>query len=220
MMKSSAWILMALVAAAVMVGTPAVTEERIEVKVEKHVSSSNGSTAELEHEIQVGLGDAQAVALDVSDLELGESISETTDSGRVVSVTRAESGYRIDVDGREIEVIADGGEPGAVFVHASAPGAFAWHAADGADSGATEVIVRRAGMSPDEVVIMGLGDLDEDARERVVDALRSAGVSKEIRIIPAGDSHAGNVEVFVTSEGDGKEKTRVIRRVETKGEER
>ncbi len=50
--------------------------------------------------------DGEAVKLDLSDLALGESTQVTTDSGKLVNITRDDEGYLIDVEGKEIRVAA------------------------------------------------------------------------------------------------------------------
>jgi hypothetical protein len=48
--------------------------------------------------------DGDPVKLDLSDLEIGDTTQFTTDSGKLVTATRDDEGYLIDIDGKEIRV--------------------------------------------------------------------------------------------------------------------
>ena len=48
--------------------------------------------------------DGEAVKLDLSDLEVGQTTQFTTDTGKLVVATREEDGYLITIDGKEIRV--------------------------------------------------------------------------------------------------------------------
>ncbi len=106
------------------------------------------------------------------DLEIGETRIIETEDGETVEVSRNEDGFtihkgdkttRIDLsgegDGTSVRVIADGQE---------------------LDLDSFTDIKMEKFMPHNSVTISGLDDLDEEARERIRQALQDAGVDKEI----------------------------------------
>lgn len=53
-------------------------------------------------------GDMESQEFDLEDMEVGETREFTTDSGRVVEITRTEDGQRITLDGKEINLHTNG----------------------------------------------------------------------------------------------------------------
>lgn len=66
-----------------------------EVKVQRHVKIALAGDGE---------GGTEAIAIDVENLEIGESRQFFTDSGKEVLLTRTEGGYALEVDGKEIDL--------------------------------------------------------------------------------------------------------------------
>lgn len=74
-----------------------------------------GFAHEEKHAMKVKIvGDGDAI--EVGDLEVGETRQFFTDSGKEVVVTREEHGYELSVDGREIDVVSPGDHHGAAVV--------------------------------------------------------------------------------------------------------
>jgi hypothetical protein len=157
--------------------------------------------------------DSDEVIFDASDLEVGETRYLTSESGKEVAITREENGFRIDIDGDETFVMTpDKGMHKRIMVH-SAAGAEATANAfvvsgEGEGEGHEMVWVSEEsgevhlGGLEDTVFISGAGDLDEYDRERIIDALRDAGIDKEIRFVPSGGSHG--FHFVTTSKVDGE----------------
>jgi hypothetical protein len=155
--------------------------------------------------------DSDAIHLDASDLEVGETRYLTSESGREVAITREENGFRIDIDGEETFVMTPGeGMHKRVMVHSAGTGVATANAfvMAGEGEGHEMLWVTDEGESiqfgglEDMVFITGLGELDEYERNQVIDALRSAGIEKEIRFAPAGGAHG--FHFVTTSEGEGE----------------
>lgn len=63
-------------------------------------------------------GDPDRIELDdLGEMELGETRSYTTDSGKSVLVTRDEEGWELDIDGKKLRVGDHSAGEGDVFVH-------------------------------------------------------------------------------------------------------
>ena len=176
--------------------------------------------------------DVDAIHLDASDLEVGETRYVTSESGQEVAITREENGFRIDIDGEETFVMTPGeGMHKRVMVHSAGSGVATANAFVMAGEGEGHDMlwisdegenVHLEGME-DTVFITGLGDLDEYERNQIIDALRAAGVEKEIKFAPAGGPHGfhflttsgiegegGDVEVEIRKIGPGEEDTNVF----------
>ncbi len=67
------------------------------------------------HVIKVGTGESDLIEADVTDLELGESRSFVTDSGKTVDILKAAEGIEIYIDGERIDI--DGHADGHVEHH-------------------------------------------------------------------------------------------------------
>jgi len=191
-----------LPAAALLFMTPAVAEDSGERKVEIKILAD---------------ADGEAVELDLSDLEVGETRWISTDSGKDVGITREENGYRLDIDGEETFIMSPGdGMHNRVMVHATADGE-----GEGLHSAMSNVwvsgdqqVIELDGMNSDHVFITGLGDLDENQKADIIDALRAAGVEKEVHFAPAGAPHMMSFSTThdVHGEGDATVDVQVLRK--------
>jgi hypothetical protein len=178
--------LVLLPAAALLVMTPAVAEDHVDRKVEIKILAD---------------ADGEGVELDLSDLEVGETRWITTDSGKDVGVTREDDGYRLDIDGEETFIMSPGvGMHNRVMVHATTDhdGGGSYDSTSNVWVNSDHDVINLDSMTGDSVFISGLGDLDENQKADIIDALRSAGVDKEVHFAPAGGPH---VMSFTTSDG-------------------
>lgn len=141
--------------------------------------------------------------LDLSDLAVGETRWITSDSGKDIGITREVDGYRLDIDGEETFIATPGdGAHNRVMVRAIGHGVNAglhesmqnvWVTGD-------QQVIHLDGEGSPGVFISGLGDLDENQKADIIDALRAAGVDKEVHFSPAGGgTHSFT---FMTSGGD------------------
>ena len=49
-------------------------------------------------------GDAEAIEVDIDDMEVGETRQHFTDSGKEVLITKTEEGHTLEIDGKTIEI--------------------------------------------------------------------------------------------------------------------
>ncbi len=64
-----------------------------------------GAEPEIQHRIKLKIQhDDELVAIDAENMEVGETRQSYTESGKEVLFTRTEDGYRLEVDGEEIEL--------------------------------------------------------------------------------------------------------------------
>jgi hypothetical protein len=189
-----------LPAAALLFMTPAMAEDTGERKVEIKILADAGG---------------EAVELDLSDLQVGETRWISTDSGKDVGVTREENGYRLDIDGEETFIMSPGDDMHSrVMVHAMADGV-----GEGLHSAMSNVwvtgdqqVIELDGIESDHVFISGLGDLDENQKEDIIDALRAAGVEKEVHFAPSGSPHMMSFTTDVHADGDTDVNVQVLRK--------
>jgi hypothetical protein len=143
----------------------------------------------------VNADDGEAVKLDLSDLALGETTQHTTDSGKLVTITRDDEGYLIDIEGKEIRVAAlehfdhegdhDGEGPHKIMVKVHADG-------DG-DEGEREIRIEKHVMvtADGETIVSHGGEGDE---------------GHEVRVIRLGDGDGHGVKVLADLDcEDGEE---------------
>ena len=170
---------------------------------------------------RVSFGGDGVQAIDIGDMELGETRYATAASGEEIAITRDEDGYLLEVGGEEIRVgtlgdaahmkVIVGGDTAAFGV-----GSGSWTtedsntiSLDGHNVAFAGNLACLGGGAGDSVTISGAGDLDEFDRERIIDALRDAGVDKDVRFVEKTGFHwitagEGDGNVFVT---DGEEGT-------------
>ncbi|MFQ5670985.1 MAG: hypothetical protein ACE5HD_10780 [Acidobacteriota bacterium] len=165
--------------------------------------AADESTERREMRIVVASGaDAATTGLesvDIGDLEIGETRFLTTDSGKEIAVTREEDGLFLEIDGKEMHIQMDD-EPGTRLFVGGADTA----EADGDQViglSARSICIGRPGADEDVVTLSGLGDLDDARKDEIIDALRSAGIEKEIRFASPGH---GFQFVTVNTDGDAE----------------
>lgn len=161
---------------------------------------ARGDNSDGDNKVKI-VADGETIEFDGNDLEVGESRTFDLENGKTMELTRRDEGLVMTMDGSEI-LLYEGGEGNGAFAHAFSVG-------DGSDFLALEDLET---IGADDVVISGLDDLDESAREAVIKALREAGVEKEIHFSPhgimgfGGDKflklmHAGGASAIFTDEG-------------------
>lgn len=162
--------------------------------------------------------DLDMVKIDISELEVGESRVEWTDSGKEIVVTRTEDGHTITLDGEELDLpqvgehlawTVDGGEAlplghhGAIAISGADAKVFAVEAdgvvhLDGEEGATPQIRMLRVG-SPDvgeSLLASGvLDDLDDETRDRILDELAAI----------AGDAPARHVVVRKVTVDDDEE---------------
>lgn len=125
-------------------------------------------------------GDAEAIDLDIADLEVGETRQMFTESGKEVVITRTEEGYEIDVDGEEIEI---GGHGHLMMVHG--------HGHDDHDA---NIIVKHfeAGDEKGFHFVTGDGEMVEIDLEQRVEWVHEGGADgTQVRVMSLGGHAEG-----------------------------
>ncbi len=168
---------------------------------------------ERQHRIAIKVAaDDELIEIDGSDMEPGETRQSYTDSGKEVLVTRTEEGYRLEVDGKEIDVDLPGGDGhhamfnmessegkkviirkfegegegdghGYHFIHGG-EGDHHWvHQGDGED---VDVVIERLSAAERLAESGVLDDLSEEKRQEILDALREMEpheIHKQVRVM-------------------------------------
>ena len=177
-----------LPAVALMLAVPAWAGDAVERHVKIKVMTDEGG---------------EMTELDLSDLQVGETRWITSDSGKDISITREEDGYRLDIDGEETFIGSPGdGMHNRIMVQAMGHGD-----GEGLHEAMQSVwvtddhkVIHLDTEGADGVFISGLGDLDENQKADIIDALRAAGVDKEVHFSPSGGG--AHSFMFMTSGGD------------------
>ncbi len=125
--------------------------------------------------------DSKAMGFSLSDIGEGESRSYVDADGRNILITRAEKGYKLNVDGRELDL--------PVFPHVGFAAAGQHPIAIDMLEGQHHAMVMaeefgdiEVDMDPGFTVIPGR-TLDDTTKQAIRDALAAAGISDEIRFI-------------------------------------
>jgi len=131
---------------------------------------------------------------DIQDMQVGESRSIVDDDGRAILITRGEDGFKMDVDGKTIDLPM---MPGM--------GAHGAHMAF-VDGGDMDVDVQVIGSSsgsfatstgPEGVTIISGDTLDDSTRDSIRAVLQSAGHTDEVTFIDSsGGSDGQHVKVI------------------------
>ena len=146
--------------------------------------------------------DSDDAGFDLQSLAVGETRAVTDASGNVANVSRTEAGFEIEVAGETI-VLSDPGlgnlgdeQDYAMHMHSDA------HAVD-VDTdvvieGARQIRIVKTGNVDDVTVISG-GAIDEATRQRIREALASAGEENEVEFIDSTEinSNGARKEVHI-----------------------
>jgi hypothetical protein len=200
--------------ALVLAGTTVQEQEK-----EVVIMSSDGGTARCRVELRIEDDGAENMSVDIngatleldpSEIAEGETRTYTLDDGTELTVLRTSDALVLNVNDKEIRVPLAHGE-GDDHV---------WITADGDEIDLEEIPYNNT------VTISGLGDLDEETRTRIIQALRGAGVEKEIEFsdhtvislhkgasfITSGDENGSpNVKVIKHGKTHQKKKVKVIK---------
>ncbi len=115
--------------------------------------------------------DGETLNFDPDAIAVGETQSFTLANGKTVDVMRTEDAL----------VIHHGeGEPLTIRTFDGGHGEHDVMFLSGEGHGLHEYVFDHDALSGDAVVISGVGELDEDAKQVIIDALRQAGVEKEV----------------------------------------
>ena len=126
--------------------------------------------------------DSAEAGFDLQSLAVGETRAVTDASGNVANVSRTEAGFEIEVAGETISLGDLGAEEDfAMHMHDDA------HAVD-VDTdvvieGSKQIRIVRKGDAADNVTVISGGAIDEATRQRIREALASAGMDTEVEFI-------------------------------------
>ena len=153
-------------------------------ETKKVVALNNGS----EHNITVDYvadGDERQMTLnlngealtpDLEGMEVGDIRTLTTSGGTEVTIERKdEHRYLLHGGEGEINIIIGG--------HDDGHGEHVWVHGDEMVHEIGDEMVFVTGAASDSVTISGLSDLDEDQKQRIIDALRAAGIDKDVQFM-------------------------------------
>ncbi len=123
------------------------------------------------------------VDFDMQDLAVGEIRTIESDSGKTVTITRAEEGFSFDIDGKTV-MMPDMGEHGTHMAFVDADGL---HEAIDIDVDIdNDVHIMRA-HHPDGVTIVSGKPLDESVKDSIRSVLISAGNNEEVTFIDGSE---------------------------------
>jgi len=139
-------------------------------------------------EIRLDL-DSHEMGFDLHDMQEGESRSIVDKSGRTVLLTRAADGFKLDVDGKTIDLPMVDDAHGAVWIdgdHGENVDVQVMHDADFVTS-----------ESSDGVTIISGTAIDDATRESIRSVLMSSGYSGEVDFISGNEVHGGMHQVKI-----------------------
>ena len=152
---------------------------------------------EVKHRIKLKIvADDDLIEVDAADMEVGETRQSFTESGKEVVLTRLEEGYKLEVDGEEIDVGMThgeghhqmfhfsgdedakvmirtmGGEEGRehAFIHAAGDEDMHW--LEKGEDGDFDILIRQVDPAEHLLAPGVLDDLSEEKRQEILDALR------------------------------------------------
>lgn len=175
---------MKLMTLALLLTTGFAVAQEVEKKMEfKVVIAGEGDESSPMHWSSGDLG------FDLQDLAVGETRTFDDESGKSVSVTRAENGFEFDVDGERI-----------MLPHMGGHGSFTAFASEGGPQEDIDVQVIRGSAHamhphrPEGVTIISGAPLDDSVRDSIRSVLISAGNNEEVTFI---DGAGGDQRVIV-----------------------
>ena len=124
------------------------------------------------------------MGFNLQDMQVGESRSIVDEQGQNILITREEQGFKLDVDGKTIELPDVHGEHGAVFVMADS---------DGLDSD-VDVQVHTAtsvstAIADAGIMIISDKQIDAATQEGIKSLLMSSGYDADVKFINAERAH-------------------------------
>ncbi len=175
--------------------------------------------SEVEHRIAIKImADDEMIEIDAGDMEIGETRQSYTDSGKEVLVTRTEDGYRLEVDGKDIDVDLPGGDGhhamfnmtsgegqkviihklggegeghGYRFIHGDGEHEGEHHWVSHGEGG--DIVIERVNAADHLLESGALDDLDDATRQRILDSLREiepqAQIRKQVRVLVEEEIH-------------------------------
>jgi len=154
--------------------------------------NNSWTTAKVDRQVKIKvMADAggDMTELDLSDLAVGETRWLKSGSGKDIGITREAGGYRLDIDGEETFIASPGDDThNRVMVRTLGIGEGdrdmnvdqnVWVTGD-------QQVIHLGTEGLDGVFINGLGDLDDNQKAAIIDAIRAAGVDKEVHFSPEG----------------------------------
>ena len=187
--KSVAAVCGLLLAAAVQAGEQQHT--RIEIAIDDDAASE-----------QSFVFDRQDAGFNLQSMLLGESRSVTDRSGSTADIRRTEDGFEIDVNGRTIDLPDMHGHDGAQGEHEIEL------MMD--DTDADTVAIKKVRMiksdSANGVTIISGSEIGPETRERIAEALRSAGQDGEVVYLDGSELHNDDHQAH------GSREVRIIRK--------
>lgn len=155
-------------------------EKKMEIKV--IVAGDSGEDASEVHWV------SDDMDFELQDLAVGETRTIESESGKTVTITRAEEGFSFNVDGKTVEMP----DMGAHGTHMAFVGEGGMHETIDVDV-TSDVHVMRA-HHPEGVTIVSGKPLDDSVRESIRSVLISAGNNEEVTFI---DGSEGGKRVMV-----------------------
>ena len=142
--------------------------------------------------------DSDDSGFDLQSLAVGETRAVTDASGNVANVSRTEAGFEVEVAGETISLGDLGTEEDfAMHMHDDA------HAVD-VDTdvvieGSKQIRIVKKGDAADNVTVISGGAIDEATRQRIREALASAGMDTEVEFIDSTefDTNGARKEVRI-----------------------
>ena len=162
-------------AAALLLGAAGAGEEQ-QTKIEIKIADSEGDT-------HVSLN-SDALGFDLSEMQVGETRSVVDSDGRSVLVTREEQGFKLNVDGKEIELPEVSGAHGAVFVTADSDGYGSDVDVQMHTASSVSAAIADAG-----IMIISDKKIDEATQEGIRSFLMSSGYDSDVKFINAERAH-------------------------------
>ena len=165
------------IVAATMLATATIAGEKAHKKFE--VIIDDGSTGSATH---LSL-DSDEMGFELHDLQEGETRSIVNESGQSILITREADGYKINVDGKTIELPDFDGPHEAMWL------------GDGDSTDVNVHVIHDARFvtqgSSEGVTIISAEPIDDVTRESIKSLLLSSGHSDEVNFIDGGDSKGG-----------------------------
>ena len=156
--------------------------------------------AESERHMQIKImADDEVISFDPSDLDVGDTRQELTESGKEVLITRTEDGLQLEVDGKEIDVdMPHGDGHHAMFKMAGDEGRkVIIHKLHGEDDGDGHGYRYFRGSEGKDVVIEHMSAADHLAESGVLDDLDEAKRQEILDVLSELETHRIHKQVHV-----------------------